>query len=325
MSFDPIRSINMFFNRSTIEEVLFESELMVATSKIDVSIVINAYASKLAASKPFASEELKSITKRLKGNQNKFNVYEEYVDPSIISLLKIADQKGLSASTVLKEYAPIRKISVRNYSRIKSALTMPMVIFLAITMILSSIASKLGDARTAIDFSPVSLLLLDNFISINMFLFIILIGAFFVFPRKIPLLSKIYQKLDSLLAVSLAQTMYSAGLSSKDIIPMLRRQFKIHDEKGRGDIAELVKLLGDNKFLTPNEMADLELAMDYGQFDPMLSEKKEKKVEDAKQFSELIGEIVKNFSTVVVAVPILQFVIIVMDLVMKSTSMVSQQ
>ncbi|MCL4432129.1 MAG: hypothetical protein M1300_07405 [Epsilonproteobacteria bacterium] len=324
MIFDPIRAINMFLNRETIEEVLFESELMVATSKIDVSMVINAYASKLASVKPFASEELRNITKRLKGNQNKYNVYADYVDPAIISLLRIADQKGLSASTVLKEYAPIRKISMRNYNRIKSALTMPMIIFIAITMILSSIASKLGEARSAIDFSFFTLFILDHFVVINMILFVLLITAFFVFPRKVPILSKIYQKLDSLLAVSLAQTMYTSGLSSKDIIPMLRRQFGIMEEKGRGDIAELVKLLSDCKFLTPNEMADLELAMDYGQFDPMLNEKKEKKIEEARQFSELIGEIVKNFSTVVVAIPILQFVIIVMDLVMKSTSLVSQ-
>lgn len=321
MNFDLTRFIKMALNRETIEGVLFESEFMVAATKIDPSIVINKYASKLTESKPFVAEELKVVAKRLKANQNKFIVYSEYVDNSILLLLKSADQKGFSTSEILKEYAPIRKIAVRNQSRIKSALMVPLVIFIFITLLLNSVAGKLSEAKNAVEFSWLSLTVMDHFLLINFTLFSLLVAGFFYYPRKLPILSKIYEKLDSLLAVSLSQTMYAAGFSSRDIIPMLKNQFGIIEEKGKGDIAELVRLLGDNKLLSVNDMADLELAMEYGQFDNMLLDKKEQKFEEAKQFSEMVGDIVKNFSILIISAPIFQFVMIIMDLVTKSTSM----
>lgn len=324
MSFDPARSIRMFFNRAAIENVIFKAELMVAASKIDPSIVIGKYADKYAKSKPFASGELKSIARRLKANHPKQKVYAEYVDRTILSLLEIADQKGLPTSTILEEYAPIRKIALNNQGRIKSALTMPLVLFVLIVLVLGVIADQLGTARTAIEFSPVSLFFMDNFTLFNAVLFVALIVGFFIYPRKIPVLSTVYRKLDSLLAVALVETMHVAGLSSSQIIPVVRHQFSIPYKKGNGELEQLVAILGESRLLNTEDMADMELAMSYGQFNQTLTEIKEQKVEEAKQFSDVVGDVVKNFSLLVMAAPIFQYVIIILDLVTKSTSMVSQ-
>lgn len=323
MNPDFFRSFHLWYNRETIQDVIFEAELMVASSEIDVAIVINKYASKLETEKPFAADELKSIARRLKANQSKLKVYADYMDKEIVNLLSTAEGKGLSTGPILEEYAPIRKIAVRNSKMIKAALTLPFFLFVFITIVLSVILQKLTAAENSIEFSPVSHFIMHNFIAINSVVLVGLIGAFFYIPHKLPILSKVYTKLNALLAISLASTMFDIGVSAKDVIPIIRKQFDIVPTKGKGDIAELTAILGEKKFLTPNEMADLELAMEYGNFEKMLANKKEKKFEEATRFSELVGEIVKNFSLIVMATPIFQFVVIILDLVAKSTSRVS--
>ena len=324
MNFDLMRRINLWFNLEGLENIIFESELMVASSKIDVAMVYNEYSRKLENKNKFASDELKKIARRLKANQNKYDVYEEYVDKVTLNLLKTAEAKGLSTSLVLQEYAPIRKLALKNKKSIKSALMVPLVLFVFITLILSNITSKFEVSAGTIDFSPLALFLMHYYSVINFGVFLGVVAAFFYFPNKVPVLSAIYNKLDSLLAISLSQTLLMAGMSAKDVIPMIRRQFNITDRKGKGDFEELVTILNDLKFLSVYEAADLELALQYGKFEEMLTEKKEKRFEETVRFGELVGEVVKNFSIVLLAIPLSQFVLIIMDLVTKATSMAGQ-
>ena len=189
MNSDFLRFFHLWRNRETIEDVIFEAELMVASSEIDVAIVINKYALKLEVDRPFAAEELKSIAKRLKANQSKLKVYSDYMDKEIVHLLMTAEGKGLSTGPILEEYAPIRKIAVRNGKMIKAALTLPFFLFVFITVVLSVIVGQLRAAENAIEFNPVSLFILHNFIIVNFFLLVGLIVAFFYFPHKLPILS----------------------------------------------------------------------------------------------------------------------------------------
>lgn len=317
-----LRGVQLWWNRDSIEDTIFKSEITANASKIDAAEIMKRYASKIEEKKPFAANELRSIAKRLKANEKKFKVYADYLGSDMITLLTIAEQKSLSSGAILKEYAPIRKIALKNLRTIKSALTAPLLLFVFITTVLGFVISKFAIASTSIEFSFLSNLFIHHFMSINSTLLILLIIAFFIVPKKVPILSKAFTKLESLLAVSLITTMYSIGLSSQEVIPIVQKQFDLDIERGRGDLNELVRILGDCEYLSLYDMADIEMAMEYGKFNETLLEKRDEKTEEAERFGDLIGEIVKNFSLLIMAAPVLQFVIVILDLMAKTAARV---
>ncbi|OGS70691.1 MAG: hypothetical protein A3F91_09260 [Flavobacteria bacterium RIFCSPLOWO2_12_FULL_35_11] len=298
---------------------------MADTSQVDVALIMTKYAKKLAAANPFVANELISICKSLKSTQKKHIVYQGYLGEDVITLLSIANAQKLASGPILQEYAPIRKIVIENAKTIKTALTLPLLLSVFVVLILAAVISKLSAAESVIQFSPISVFLMHNFAVINLVFITGLMASFFYIPKKVPILSRMYKKLDALLAISLASTMFNIGLAAKAVIPIIRKQFNItKHQDGRGDIAELAQLFEEENFFSLLESADIELAMEYSKFESALEEKKNDKLADANRFGTLIGDIVKNFALFVMAMPIFQFLIIILDLIQKSTSMAAQ-
>lgn len=317
MSFS--RSIELFLNREKIEDTIFHAELMAESSKQDISAIYIKYANRIK--NDFIADEIRHIARQIKGNHKKVTVYQEYLSSELIRMLELTTKEKIAPGPIFTEYAPIRRLAQKNKNKIKSALAIPMGIYLFVIFLLSTVMSNVEQAKSNIDFSAVSLFMFDYFFVLNIIIFIGVAFSFFVIPHKVPILSRAFQKIDALVAVALTTSLMNL-IPVKDIIPLIKKRFSLSMEKGRGDIAELVGVLEYGKFISGHDAADLEIAMLYGDVNKMLLEKKEDKNEDAKQFGDIVGDLVKTLSNLLIALPAFQFVFIVLDLLSSASSKV---
>lgn len=313
------KALELFLHREKIEDTIFHAELMAESSKQDISTIYLKYANRIK--NDFVANEIRDIARQIKGNHKKVSVYRDYLSSELIHMLELTTKEKIAPGPIFTEYAPIRRLAQKNKNKIKGALAIPMGIYLFVIFLLNAVMSNIEQAKSNIDFSAVSLFMFDYFFVLNIFIFIGVAFAFFVIPHKVPVLSRAFQKIDALVAIALTTSLMNL-IPVKDIIPLIKKRFSLSLKNGRGDIAELVAVLESGKFLSGHDAADLEIAMLYGDVNKMLLEKKEDKNEDAKQFGEIVGELVKTLSNLLIALPAFQFVFIVLDLLASASSKV---
>lgn len=330
MSLDLKRKFHLLIHRQQIEDIIYRSELMVDSSKIDVSLVLTEYANRFAAKKKFISDELKTITKRIRRHEPKYSVYTDYVDHTTLNLINAAIAKGLSSTVMIRLYTPMRKLILKNEKRIRSALKIPLAMMIVMIFMLGGIIGEFKKTAGSIDYSFLSLFIMDNFYVINVSVLITISVLLIYYPRRVPVVSKVYKKLDALLSVTLVHALMEVGTPGKEIIPVIRRQFGLPQQKRAsnvdelGSLDDLVLLMEKNKHLDEYEGADLSMSLHYGKFNETFIEIKEKKTEEVVMVGEMSTDIIKNFSIFLMAFPLFQFILVMMDMVSAASSMATR-
>jgi len=314
ISYENIQhTLQLMWFKKLIQDTIFDAELMKARSTVDEKIILANYATELNI--PFVKQELQKIIRRLRNNQEKHVVYRQYFPKDVVTLF---NTPKADIGRIVKVYAPIRRIVDKNYQAIKSALLIPLVIYIFIISILGGVVSELKQTKTII-LDGLPGLLMDHFMLINVLVLIGVVSAFFIFPKKLPLISTAFKKLDGLLALSLVETLMGINVAMPTIIGAVKKQFDIVSKRADGDIAELADILQAAGFINQKDKADIKLSAAYTNKNEIIALKKEDRLEESKRFSEMVGEIVKHFSIVIMSIPIIQFVIIITQMTQKAS------
>lgn len=314
ISYDNIQhTLQLMWFKKLIQDTIFDAELMKARSTVDEKIILANYATEL--NNPFVKQELQKVIRRLRNNQEKHIAYRQYFPNDVVTLF---NTPKADIGRIVKVYAPIRRIVDKNYQAIKSALLIPLIIYVFIISILGGVVSELKQTR-AITLDGLAGFLMDHFMLINIVVLIGVVSAFFIFPKKLPLISTAFKKLDGLLALSLVETLMGINVAMPTIIEAVKNQFGIVSKRVDGDIAELADILQKAGFINQKDKADIKLSAAYTNKNEIIALKKEDRLEESKRFSEMVGEIVKHFSIVIMSIPIIQFVVILTQMTQKAS------
>lgn len=301
-------SIQFIWYRKLIQDTIFDAELMKARSTVDEKIILANYATEIGI--PFVSKELHKVIRRLKNNQEKYVAYSEYFPPDVIMLFSTPK---VDIGRLVRTYAPVRRLIDKNSRAIQAALMLPLVLFTFIVLVLGGAISEFKGSGIS-DFTGVAGVIANHFYLINTILLFAFILGFFIYPRKLPILKGAYLRLDSLLALSLIEIQLQLNVTMPMVIAAIKKQFGIQTKKGSGYIDELVDILDNAKLINRKDKADIKLAAAYTDKIEIITLKKEDRLDDAKRFNDIVGDLVKQISVIFMVIPAIEFLMVLFEL-----------
>lgn len=310
-------------DRQRIEEIIYNAEINSANVGTSVMELLSEYASELKHEKPQIAAKLVGLTKELRAGVKRWDAYKPYVDESVLVLLNIAEASSIPSDKIIRDYAPVRRITAAHEKTIRRNMLGPTGGAAFITALLSYSVSQF---KKPIDSGMIVLpdnilFMMDYYTLINFTVVFLISGVIIAFPRKIPMLKGIFDKLDSLLALSIIRTMILVGYSSDDLIPVIKKQFKIdHKVEGQG-IVGLVELLRFKKYITAEEAAEIKITMrNSDPIRPMAQYIKEREG-DGEVYTKEAGKAVSTMAMLMTAVPVLMLVSILVAFLFASVEM----
>lgn len=311
-------AVQFLWYRKLIQDTIFDAELMKARSTVDEKIILANYATELDV--PFVSREIHKVIRRLKNNQEKHVAYRQYFPADVIMLFSTPK---VDIGRLVKTYAPIRRLIDKNTRAIQTALMLPIGLFVFIVIILGiAIGEIMGSGIS--EPTGITAVIANHFYLINMIMLVVFALGFFAFPRKLPILKGAYRRLDSLLALSLIEIQLQLNVAMPMVISAIKKQFGIHIKRGSGYIDELVDVLSKAKLIDRKDRADIKLAAAYTDKIEIITLKKEDRLDDAKRFNDIVGDLVKQISVVFMAIPVIEFLLVIFQLGTSVTGLLGQ-
>jgi len=317
--------MGLFQNNKEIEKIIFRAELLATASGISIFEILEKYAIDLKKEDRKKAFTLSEISKKLRVGKKRWDVYKNIISKEILDLLKIAEEKSIPSGVIIKEYAPIKNITEKYINSVKSSLKSPLIIFILLSLIFSVVVEKFRvvDTIGSTGLSDASLFIMNNFLFITGIILVIMVYLFLAIPQKLPVLKIVFDKLNSMLALSMVATMFKIGYSGEEITPVMMKQFKLKKTKKRYSGAEeLIETLRENKYLSTFESADIKIAISLGEFENSISSILKERLDDTESLKATVGEFIKNATTILLAIPILLAMFILADVMLIVTSMI---
>jgi hypothetical protein len=309
------------FDRKSIQDIIFRAES--TSNAIGVSMIelLDKYAEELKETKPSISSKISAITKQLKSGKKRWDAYKEYVDGDVLELLKIAENKSIPAGVIINSYIPVKSMTSEYRKNIRSNLMGPIggALFLISLLGYSVMQFKkpIDDGMVVVSDSIVTIA--SHYYLFNYSFIIVAASLLFLFPHKMPVLNKIFKKLDSLLAIATIETMMQVGYAAAEIIPSIKKQFDLSYEPKQRNIDGLTALLRDAKFITPEESAEIKIATTHDDPKKSLQRLMVERTKDADALSAEIGKTIKTITLVLTAMPVMMMVAVMVSFLTAAT------
>lgn len=306
--------------REKIQKVIFSAEISAEKSGVSVTEILKAYYQQLKGEDEKISIEIRAILNRLNQGIEKSKVYRQYVSDDVYTLMHIAESRNLMISSLVQEYLPVKKAAEELLRSLKSSLRTPFFIFIGFSVVFSMVLGNMGSlVKSGLNLSPLSIFVINNYFTMMSIIAIFLFVLFFLFPHKAWGIKGMFKTLNGIIGVSISSVGMKMGLSSVDIVPMLKKYFKVK-KKISGDIDGLVSILSN--FLSPLEVADIVIANRYGKISEKLDEMKQDKMKEVEIMKKSITETVDMLSKLFAGIPVLPVVVVFLDLLTKAVSKV---
>jgi hypothetical protein len=311
------------FNRQKVQDIIFNAEINSANIGTSVMDLFQKYATEFEAEDPAVSVKLIELSKKLQSGVKRWDAYAPYIDEDILSLLKVAEENSITADRIIRGYVPVKNITKKYQSSIRSNIIGPSIGALIISAILGYTVSQF---KKPIDQGMVTVSQNIHFITNHYYLMsfsfvIVLSGFIIIFPNKVPILKGIFKKLESLMSLAIIRTMLQLGYSSDDLIGVIKKQYKIDfvvDSKG---ITGLIQLLRFAKYITPEEAAEIKITTQ--QDDPIKTIDKfiQDRVDAGESLIKEAGKAVTSLSMIMTAVPIILMVLVMISFLMAAADL----
>jgi len=301
--------------KKKVQDIIFEAELTGARSGVDRIEILKAYVKEVKSER--LKEELLKIIRKLERGERYSKVYKPYLSEEVIKLIELAESKGLPIARMIEEYVPVKKTIENLENSLKTQLKVPLITFGVVTLVFSFVLSQFKQISQSIELSFWSHLLMNSYSWLMLAIGITFAVVLQKFPHKVPFLKNVYHEMKAIIGLSIAKTAYEMGLSSSDIVPMLKKYYKV-EGKYSLDVEGIVKLL--SPYLTELDRAGISLAVKYGRIEEKLKELAEVKFKNVEQLRKAVNDAVDNLTKVLIAIPIFPVIVVYLDLLMKVTT-----
>ena len=301
--------------KKKVEGIIFEAELTALRSGVDRIEVLKAYAREIKSER--LREEITKIVRKLEKGERYSKVYEPYLSPDVVKLIEIAESKGLPIAKMIEEYVPVKKTVENLESSLKAGLKVPLVTFALVSLVFSFVLSQFKQISQSLELSFYSTFLMDYYAWVMLVIGVVFGVVLWKYPNKVPFFKKVYDELKAIIGLSLSKTAYQMGLSSADLVPMLKSYYQAQGKYSL-DISGVIKLL--YPYLSELDKAQILIAVKYGKIEEKLSELANEKFKNVENLRKVINDGVDNLTKVLIAIPIFPPLVVYLDILSKVTS-----
>lgn len=316
--------MSLFGNeKEKVAEILMRAELVSQKNGTSVFETIELYSNEIKKEEKKASSILMKIAKKLRFGKKRWVAYKGYLDDDLLKLLSIASSKSIASGVIFSNFAPIKEISMKYKKSIKSGFYAPLIQFVALSFVFNFVVSefKILNSMGNTHLSSASMFIIDYFLYITFAITAIIGYFFFIKPTSLPLLKGVFNKLDSMLALSTVSTMFDVGYSSSDVFPLIVKQFKIKKSSSYGKNAGgLVKLLRVNEYINSFESADIKLSIENGTLEESISGILKSRLDEVDLLRDMVKQVVSNISLSLIALPVFMAGSVFIDVLTLITS-----
>jgi len=301
--------------KKKVQEVVFEAELTALKSGVDRTEVLKAYVREIKSEK--LREELTKIIRKLEKGERYSKVYEPYLSSDVVKLIEIAESKGIPIAKMIEEYVPVKKAVESLESSLKTQLKVPLITFAFVSVVFSFVLNQFKQISQSLELSFYSLFLM-NYYAWTMFVIGVVFGVvLWRYPNRVPFFKKVYDELKAIIGLSLSKTAYQMGLSSADLVPMLKSYYQAQGKYSL-DVSGVIKLL--YPYLSELDRAQILIAVKYGKIEEKLSELANERFKNVENLKKVINDGVDNLTKVLIAIPIFPPLVVYLDILSKVTS-----
>lgn len=308
----------MFRSKRRVLEIIFNAEVTGARSGVDRIEIFRAYLSQIKDER--VKEEIRRILRGLERGDKYSKVYRSYLPDEVVKLVELAETRGLPVASMIKEYVPVKKTVEDLESSLKAQIKVPFFIYAVLVFVFSFVLKQFSEMqRAGVEFSYFSQLIFSSYLWVMGVLGVVLLVLTWFLPERVPVIGKVYKELKALVGLAIARTGFRMGLSSADVVPMLKRYYQA---EGRYplDVSGVLSLL--SPFLNEFDRAEVVIATKYGKVEEALGGLMESKLRNVDYLRRTIESAVDNFTKVLVGVPMLPPVMVYLDLLTKVASKV---
>lgn len=316
----------MFFSdREKIQRTIFKAEMLAESIGAPISEILKKYSDELRAGEKNTAEKISLIVSSLRSGKKRWDAYGKVIDPDVSKLLRMADEKSLSPGAIIRAYVPAKELSVKYKNGLKRSLKNPIGVFFAVTFTLGYVVQNFSSMVNSGTFkvNDFTIFVMNNFYLIN-FIFITLVTIPLVYsPEKMPILKKVFTRLDSILALASIEALLAIGYSTADAIPQIKKQFNIDFEPKKRNINGLIDLLLHKKFIDHYEAAEIKILTKEDDSKEAIRRIVRDRIDESKNMSEDMTKLVMNLSIVFSIVPFLLLLVVFGDVMLSAVSLAS--
>lgn len=308
--------MGIFKSNADLIRVIYRAEITAEAIDSSVSEILLNYKNDLTDLNYNKNKEtikkIGLIATRLQNAEPRDKVYKGILPDDVISFISQGEQiGGIKSSDIIKQYAPIKELGEKSLKKIKQKLYFPFGIFAVATMLFNFLIGEfipIANAGT-IYFSDISKFIMNNFIMINF-----VYGGFFAFlflgiPRKMPLIKKVFSEVEGMLALSTIIILHKLSYSATEMIPLLVSRFNLQKINPRNrEIAGLTLMLYQAEYISDLQASDIRnsgsVTAKQGLASVLERIFKEKQ-ESVELLDEVLQEVIKNVTVLLIVVPIL--------------------
>lgn len=220
---DPVKALkSIIYGRRKREamEIIYSAEVSVMTSGISIIEVLKGINRELKN-----NMYLNDAVRLLEKGRSRNIAYADIMPKEILSILKSAETKQVSAGEIFREYCDLKVVIDKAEAKMKSSLIEPTVIYGMVSLI-SYVAINMFyknfQGMQGVDMSRIAM--------IHTYYPLIVIApiaaTYFLiwkYPERIPMWNKVYGYVKSAGYLLMIKTFYDLGMSSADAIGFLRR------------------------------------------------------------------------------------------------------
>lgn len=314
----------MFFSdKAEVTSIIFKAEITSLHVGASIMELLGKYAEELKYEKPAIAEKLMNMVRALKNGKKRWDAYGSYIDEDVAQLLKMADKKNIPVGIIISNYVPAKEMSLKYTSGIRKSLLSPIISFIITTALLGqavdSYRKPIEDKVVVV--SDMTIMIMHNYYLFN-FLFIAIIAAMLVLiPHKLPGLKTIFTKLEAILALATIESMLAIGYSTSEIIPEIKKQFKIDFEPKKKNVDGLLDMLRLKNYVNAFESAEIKIMTK--QDDPKIAIQKitEERTKAAEKMSEDTSKMISTLAIILISVPALMMVSVFVAFLQAAVSM----
>ena len=297
--------------KKEIEGIIYDIEIEASESDSSAISLYDDFASTAKILDPskgeFAREVKTKLADKISGGEPILKIYRRYLPPATIKLLEETQKKGSKLGNTLRNYIEIRELADNLESSIRNKLKVPLAMSAFGTLIVNYLIDGFEDMFNdpSIVVSPLAKSISEHFLLYALPpLFLIALVVIF-YPQKIWGVSKVYDKISSMLVVVSTKTLFQEGLSSVEIIPFLQRTFGMKRVRSESDtIKDLAKMLYTEKHIDIQDGIRLSnIKILQVEIDPIMERMLKKKRREAEELTEVINEAIQNLSTLLLLIP----------------------
>ncbi len=250
-------------------------------------------------------------TKLLLKGKSPSVAYRNILSPNVVSMLKIAENKGVTGKDIFGTYTKMQPVIAKAESQMRSALAGPTVTYVAVSSICYFIVNTFYK-----NFSHMPKLDLSTIGFIRNYYFFLLaapiLAVHFVirkYPDIVPIWSKVYRYIKGAELLLITKTLFDCNMSSGEAISFFK---KLNDKKLSNEIQKLKKHQEDmggltealSYYLLPVEIALLKTSAIATEQKRVLSKIVEKRMVKIEETVNGITAVFSKLLTVLTVLPI---------------------